>query len=195
MMNPTGSPDTAKESWPVTPVPADHRQGEYADQLITLNRMAHLLRDKRFKEGSIDFDREEPRFEIDEKGKPIRVYFKTAKDANKLVEEFMLLANRTVAESIGLEKKPKTLPYRIHDMPDINKLDNLAAMASRFGYRLTTVGKKEEVAKSLNQLLKDVHVNFDHVNQVGLMLTAPINIGNWWQNRLTFTGWPRNRRP
>lgn len=142
---------------PVTPVPADHRQGEYADQLITLNHMAHLLRDKRFKEGSIDFDREEPRFEIDEKGKPIRVYFKTAKDANKLVEEFMLLANRTVAESIGLEKKPKTLPYRIHDMPDINKLDNLAAMASRFGYRLTTVGKKEEVAKSLNQLLKDVH--------------------------------------
>ncbi len=142
---------------PVTPVPADHRQGEYADQLITLNRMAHLLRDKRFKEGSIAFDREEPRFEIDEKGKPIRVYFKTAKDANKLVEEFMLLANRTVAESIGLEKKPKTLPYRIHDMPDINKLDNLAAMASRFGYRLTTVGKKEEVAKSLNQLLKDVH--------------------------------------
>ena len=142
---------------PVTPVPADHRQGEYADQLITLNRMAHLLRDKRFKEGSIDFDREEPRFEIDEKGKPIRVYFKTAKDANKLVEEFMLLANRTVAESIGLERKPKTLPYRIHDMPDINKLDNLAAMASRFGYRLTTVGKKEEVAKSLNQLLKDVH--------------------------------------
>ena len=142
---------------PVTPVPADHRQGEYADQLITLNRMAHLLRDKRFKEGSIDFDREEPRFEIDEKGKPIRVYFKTAKDANKLVEEFMLLANRTVAESIGLEKKTKTLPYRIHDMPDINKLDNLAAMASRFGYRLTTVGKKEEVAKSLNQLLKDVH--------------------------------------
>lgn len=142
---------------PVTPVPADRRQGEYADQLITLNRMAHLLRDKRFKEGSIDFDREEPRFEIDEKGKPIRVYFKTAKDANKLVEEFMLLANRTVAESIGLEKKPKTLPYRIHDMPDINKLDNLAAMASRFGYRLTTVGKKEEVAKSLNQLLKDVH--------------------------------------
>lgn len=142
---------------PVTPVPADHRQGEYADQLITLNRMAHLLRDKRFKEGSIDFDREEPRFEIDEKGKPIRVYFKTAKDANKLVEEFMLLANRTVAESIGLEKKPKTLPYRIHDMPDINKLDDLAAMASRFGYRLTTVGKKEEVAKSLNQLLKDVH--------------------------------------
>lgn len=141
---------------PVTPVPEDHRQGEYANELITLNRMAHQLRDKRFQEGSIDFDREEPRFEIDEQGKPIRVYFKHAKDANKLVEEFMLLANKAVAESIGLAKKPKTLPYRIHDMPDINKLDNLAAMASRFGYQLTTQGKKEDVAKSLNKLLRDV---------------------------------------
>ena len=141
---------------PVTPVPADHRQGEYANELITLNRMAHHLRDQRFKEGSIDFDREEPRFEIDENGKPIRVYFKHAKDANKLVEEFMLLANKAVAESVGLDKKPKTLPYRIHDMPDINKLDNLAAMASRFGYQLTTQGKKEDVAQSLNKLLKDV---------------------------------------
>ena len=117
--------------------------------------MAHHLRDPRFQDGSIDFDREEPRFEIDEKGKPIRVYFKHAKDANKFVEEFMLLANKAVAESIGLAKKPKTLPYRIHDMPDINKLDNLAAWASRFGYHLTTwQGKKEDVAKSLNKLLR-----------------------------------------
>ena len=144
---------------PVTPVPADHRQGEYADELIILNRMAHQLRDRRFKDGSIDFDREEPRFEIDEQGKPIRVYFKHAKDANKLVEEFMLLANKKVAESIGLEKKPKVLPYRIHDMPDINKLDNLAGMASRFGFQLLTQGKKEDVAQSLNKLLKEVQGN------------------------------------
>ena len=151
---------------PVTPVPADHRQGEYADLLITLNRMAHQLRDKRFKEGSIDFDREEPRFEIDEQGKPIRVYFKHAKDANKLVEEFMLLANKAVAESVGApdgksenSKSHKTLPYRIHDMPDINKLDNLAGMASRFGFQLLTQGKKEDVAHSLNKLLKDVQGN------------------------------------
>ena len=151
---------------PVTPVPADHRQGEYADLLITLNRMAHQLRDKRFKEGSIDFDREEPRFEIDEQGKPIRVYFKHAKDANKLVEEFMLLANRAVAESVGApdgksenSKSHMTLPYRIHDMPDINKLDNLAGMASRFGFQLLTQGKKEDVAHSLNKLLKDVQGN------------------------------------
>ena len=144
---------------PVTPVPDDHRKGEYADQLITLNRMAHKLRDERFKEGAINFDREEVRFEINPDGKPIRVYFKNAKDANKLVEEFMLLANRTVAESVGKVKKgqtPKTLPYRIHDMPDPNKLDNLASMASRFGFHLVTQGKKTDVAQSLNKLLGDV---------------------------------------
>ncbi len=147
---------------PVTPVPADHRKGEYADLLITLNRMAHKLRDERFVEGAINFDREEPRFEIDEKGKPIRVYFKNAKDANKLVEEFMLLANRTVAESVGVVKKgqtPKTLPYRIHEQPDPNKLDNLANMASRFGFHVTTQGKNADVAKSINKLLRDVRGN------------------------------------
>ena len=144
---------------PVTPVPDDHRKGEYADQLITLNRMAHKLRDQRFKDGAINFDREEVRFEIAPDGKPIRVYFKNAKDANKLIEEFMLLANRTVAESIGKVKKgqtPKTLPYRIHDMPDPNKLDNLASMASRFGFHLVTQGRKTDVAQSLNKLLGDV---------------------------------------
>ena len=144
---------------PVTPVPDDHRTGEYADLLITLNRMAHKLRDARFKDGAINFDREEVRFEINPDGKPIRVYFKNAKDANKLIEEFMLLANRTVAESIGKVKKgqtPKTLPYRIHDMPDPNKLDNLASMASRFGFHLVTQGKKTDVAQSLNKLLGDV---------------------------------------
>lgn len=158
-------------SLPLTPVPDDHRKGEYADQLITLNRMAHKLRDRRFEAGAVNFDREEPRFEIDEKGKPIRVYFKHAKDANKLVEEFMLLANRTVAESVGKTDHAKgkegksnstsawagkTLPYRIHDMPDINKLDNLAAMASRFGFRLMVQGSKQDVTKSLNKLLADV---------------------------------------
>ena len=147
---------------PATPVPADHRKGENADLLITLNRIAHRLRDQRFKDGAINFDREEVRFEIDKDGKPIRVYFKNAKDANKLVEEFMLLANRTVAESIGKVKKgekQKTLPYRVHDVPDANKLENLAAMASRFGFHLTTVGKKVDVAKSLNKLLHDVRGN------------------------------------
>jgi ribonuclease R len=100
------------------------------------------------------------RFEIDETGKPTSVYFKQAKDANKLVEEFMLLANRTVAESVGKVKKgaekPKTLPYRIHDMPDPNKLENLSQFVARFGLFLQTQGTKTAVAKSLNKLLADV---------------------------------------
>lgn len=132
---------------------------QFAEELITLNRLAKILRAARFKEGAINFDREEVRFEIDDKGKPLSVYFKQAKDANKLVEEFMLLANRTVAESIGKVgkgEKAKVLPYRIHDMPDPNKLENLAVMASRIGHVLITQGNRIEVAKSLNKLLRDV---------------------------------------
>lgn len=134
----------------------------FAEELIMLNSIAKKLRSARFKEGAINFDREEVRFEIDEKGKPLSVYFKRAKDANKLVEEFMLLANRTVAESVGKVKKGekvKTLPYRIHDLPDPDKLENLGQMASRLGYSLLTQGNKIEVAKSLNKLLKDVKGN------------------------------------
>lgn len=149
-------------SIPVTPVPEDKREGENVNELITLNRIAKVLRKKRMENGAINFDREEPRFEIDEKGKPIRVYFKNAKDANKLVEEYMLLANRAVAESIGKVKKgekQKVLPYRIHDVPDSNKIENLGSIAARFGFHLITVGKKEDVAKSLNKLLVDVRGN------------------------------------
>ncbi len=130
-----------------------------ADDLVILNRLAKRLREVRFKQGAINFDREEVRFEIDEKGKPVSVYFKRAKDANKLVEEFMLLANRTVAESVGKVRrgeKAKTLPYRIHDMPDPGKLENLSSFVSRFGFFLQTQGTKTAVAKSLNRLLADV---------------------------------------
>jgi ribonuclease R len=133
---------------------------EDAQLLIALNRLAKKLRAARFKHGAINFDREEVRFEIDETGKPLSVYFKQAKDANKLVEEFMLLANRTVAESVGKVKKgaekPKTLPYRIHDMPDPNKLENLSTFVARFGLFLQTQGTKTAVAKSINRLLTDV---------------------------------------
>ena len=154
-----GLPPIDPATIPVTPVPDDHRKGENANQLLTLNRLAHKLRDERFKDGAINFDREEFRFEIDPQGKPIRVYFKHAKDANKLVEEFMLLANRTVAESIGKVKsneKAKTLPYRIHEQPDATKLDNLAHIAARFGFHIITQGKNADVAHSLNKLLYDV---------------------------------------
>jgi len=141
------------------PVAKDKRTGEYCHELITLNRMAHRLKSNRMYTGAIDFDREEVRFEIDEKGKPISVYFKVAKDANKLVEEFMLLANRTVAESVGKVekgKKAKVLPYRVHDLPDPGKLDNLAQFVNRFKYKIITQGTKTEVAKSINKLLIDV---------------------------------------
>ena len=133
--------------------------GEYKEEILTLNIIAKALREKRFTNGAINFDRYEVKFEIDEKGKPVSVYFKEAKDSNKLIEEFMLLANRTVAEKIGIvpkNKKPKVLPYRIHDLPDPEKLDNLAQFIARFGYRIRTSGAKTDVSKSINHLLDDI---------------------------------------
>ena len=109
--------------------------------------------------GAVDFDRVEVRFEIDEKGKPLSVYFKESKEANKLIEEFMLLANRTVAECIGKvpkNKKAKVFPYRIHDLPDPERLENLNWFVNRFGYKIRTSGSKSEVSKSLNKLLVEV---------------------------------------
>ena len=127
--------------------------------LLLLNRMAKELRRRRFAAGAVDFNRQEVRFHLDSEGRPTGVYFKVAKDANKLVEEFMLLANRTVAESIGNvgpEKKAKVLPYRIHDTPDPQKMVNLAQFVSKFGYKLRAVGSKEETVKGINKLLNDV---------------------------------------
>ena len=145
---------------PPAPPPAKGKtyQGEYATELIMLDRIAKKLRAARFKHGSVKFDREELRFDIDEKGKPTRCYFKIAKDANKLVEEFMLLANRTVAESVGKVakgKKPKTLPYRIHDQPDPTKLETLRQFVVKFGYKVKTDGTKGAITKSLNTLLDE----------------------------------------
>lgn len=143
----------------VTPGPDGRPVGEYATELIILNRLAKQLRAKRFANGAIGFDRAEVRFEIDEQGKPLSTYFKIAKDANKLVEEFMLLANRSVAEKIGRVpkgKKPKTFPYRIHDVPDPEKLEKLSAFIAKFGYKLRTEGSKRDISRSLNGLLTDV---------------------------------------
>ena len=133
-------------------------KGEYATELITLDALAKKLRATRFKNGSVKFDREELHFDIDEKGKPVKAYFKVSKDANKLIEEFMLLANKTVAESIGRVKKgvkAKTLPYRIHDQPDPQKLENLRQFVSKFGYKVKTSGTKGAITKSLNALMAD----------------------------------------
>lgn len=134
-------------------------EGEYAAELLLLNRLAKCLREKRFKNGSIGFDRPEVRFEVDEKGHPISTYVKVAKDANKLVEEFMLLANKSVATKMAVVpkgRKPKVFPYRIHDVPDPEKMEKLSAFIARFGYKIRTEGTKTEVSKSLNRLLDDV---------------------------------------
>ena len=131
-------------------------KGENAELLLKLNELAKKLREARFKNGSVKFDREELHFDIDETGKPIRAYFKVSKDANKLIEEFMLLANKTVAESIGRVKKgvkAKTLPYRIHDQPDPQKLENLREFVAKFGYKVKTAGTKGAITKSLNALM------------------------------------------
>ena len=135
-------------------------RGDFKNEILALDTIAKALREKRFAAGAINFDRVEVKFEIDEKGKPVSVYFKESKDANKLVEEFMLLANRTVAERMGKvpkNRKPKVFPYRIHDLPDPEKLDNLSQFISRFGYKIRTAGSKSDLSKSINRLLKEVH--------------------------------------
>ena len=143
---------------PAPKAPKGGYQGENADQLITLDRLAKQLRARRFKGGAVKFDREELHFDIDAQGKPTRCYFKRSRDANKLIEEFMLLANQTVAESIGKVKKgqkKKTLPYRIHDNPDPQKMETLRQFIVKFGYKVKTDGTKSAMARSLNKLMDD----------------------------------------
>ena len=132
---------------------------EYGWEICTLDRLAKLLRKKRFKDGSVMFDTEELHFDIDEKGHPIRCYFKRSKDANKLIEEFMLLANRTVAESVGHApkgKKPKVFPYRVHDNPDPEKMEALRKFIAPFGLKVKTDGTRKAMIKSINKLMTDV---------------------------------------
>lgn len=134
-------------------------KGDYADEILTLDRLAKILRKRRYDLGSVEFDREEVRFEIDKDGHPIDVFFKESKDSNKLIEEFMLLANRTVAAEIGVpkgKKKPKAFVYRIHDKPDVTRLTDLAAIARNFGYKIKTSGTAKEINKSINRMLADV---------------------------------------
>lgn len=137
---------------------ADGRRN-FPREICVLNELARQLRRRRYDAGALEFDRAEVRFEIDETGKPVSVYFKESKDANKLIEEFMLLANLTVAESIGKVakgKKAKSFVYRIHENPNPEKIGNLALIASRFGYKVATEGRAKEINKSVNRLLKDV---------------------------------------
>ena len=133
-------------------------EGDCKEAILAMDALAKKLRAKRFKDGAIAFERYEVKFEIDEFGKPLSVYFKESKDANKMIEEFMLLANRTVAEFVGKvpESHKKTFVYRIHDLPDPDKMENFAAFIRRFGYKLKTDGSKVEVSKGINHLLDEV---------------------------------------
>ena len=136
----------------------DGFKDQYGWEICTLDRLAKALRQRRFKAGSVKFDTEELHFDVDEKGHPTRCYYKVSKDANKLVEEFMLLANKTVAESVGKVKKgqkAKTFPYRIHENPDPQKLEVLRKFASKFGYKVKTDGTGGAIAKSLNKLMDE----------------------------------------
>ena len=134
-------------------------EGDCKEALLKLNALAQKLREKRFQNGAINFERYEVKFEIDEQGKPLSVYFKESKEANKLVEEYMLLANRTVAEFVGRPPKgktKKTFVYRIHELPDPEKMENFASFIRRFDYKLKTEGSKTEVSNDINHLLDKV---------------------------------------
>jgi ribonuclease R len=133
-------------------------EGDLSAEVLTLNELSVKLRELRFKAGSIAFDRVEIKFEIDEKGKPLSVYFKESKEANKLIEEFMLLANKRVAEFIGKIKgrqTAKTFVYRIHDRPDPGKLENFNNFIHKFGLGIQLVSPRA-ISRSMNNLLENI---------------------------------------
>jgi ribonuclease R len=136
----------------------EDKAGDYAAELLKLNALAYILRDRKFKNGAISFESTEVKFQLDEKGKPVGVYVKERKDAHKLIEDFMLLANKKVAEFIAKKGKGKqkyTFVYRSHDSPNLENLGNFALFAARFGYKINMKSDKD-IAKSLNFLMEDV---------------------------------------
>ncbi len=132
-------------------------EGKYSDEIAVLNGYAKKIRERRMRSGAIDFERQEVKFRLDEDSKPVSVYFKEQKEAHKLIEEFMLLANKAVAERVGKPKgkeKPKTFVYRIHDIPNPEKLSTLSTFVAKLGYKIKT-DTRNNIAKSFNNLLKD----------------------------------------
>ncbi len=135
-------------------------EGEYYTEISTLNTLAQAMRTKRFAAGAIDFQQAEVHFRLDEKGKPLSVYFSESNESHQLIEEFMLLANRTVAEKIGRKapgNNPKTFVYRIHDQPDPEKLAMLSKFVSKLGYKMRSGSGRTTSAAAMNNLLKEVH--------------------------------------
>ncbi|MDZ4795162.1 MAG: ribonuclease R [Bacteroidota bacterium] len=162
----------------------ENKMGMHAEEILILNDLAQKFRKKRFNNGAINFSSQEVRFKLDEKGNPIGIMIKESKEAHQLIEEFMLLANRTVAENISKIKvngKPLPFPYRTHDDPDEKKLLPFAAFAKKFGHKFDTTSP-DTIAASFNQLLKDVHGKPEqHVlEQLGIrtMAKAKYTTGN-----------------
>jgi ribonuclease R len=134
-------------------------EGEFVENIMTLHHFATILRDIRFRSGAINFGSEEVKFKLDENGKPIETYIKEQKEANHLIEEFMLLANKKVAELIGLPgkgKTPKTFVYRVHDEPNPEKLNTFVQFLKKLGYSLN-ISSHQTLAQSYNKLFRDIH--------------------------------------
>ena len=180
--------------------------GEYSEEITILNSMAKNFRKERFKNGAINFSSTEVKFKLDETGKPLGIIVKESKESHQLIEEFMLLANRTVAahvSKIKVNKKPIPFPYRIHDTPDDEKLKPFVAFARKFGYKFD-MKDTEAIAKSFNQLMLDVHGKPEqHVlEQLGIRTMAKAiytekNIGHYglgFENYCHFTS-PIRRYP
>jgi ribonuclease R len=137
----------------------EKEEGLHSNEILILNQLAQKFRKQRFKKGAINFSSQEVRFKLDEKGKPIGIIIKENKEAHQLIEEFMLLANRVVAEHVGkiiFNKKEIPFPYRVHDTPDEVKLLPFVAFAKKYGHTFDT-GTPEGIASSFNQMLQDVH--------------------------------------
>ncbi len=184
----------------------ENKEGLFSDEVLILNELAQKFRKKRFEKGAINFSSQEVRFKLDEKGDPIGIMIKESKEAHQLVEEFMLLANRSVAENVSkikVDNKPVPFPYRIHDEPDEEKLIPFAAFAQKYGHKFDA-SSPETIAISFNQLLKDVTGKPEqHVlEQLGIRTMAKAkytieNIGHYglgFQNYCHFTS-PIRRYP
>jgi ribonuclease R len=136
----------------------ESKEGEYAEEIGVFNELATRLREERFRKGSINFETQEVRFKLDEQGRPLGIYIREMKEANKLIEDFMLLANRKVAEKIGKKRdnRPaKTFVYRVHDTPNPEKLETFVEFLKKLGYRMDLTSKKS-LAQSFNQLFKKI---------------------------------------
>jgi ribonuclease R len=184
----------------------EQEAGLYSDHLLVLNRLAQRFRKQRFKKGAINFSSVEVRFKLNEKGKPIGIVVKESKEAHQLVEEFMLLANRTVAEQVAklkVHKKPVPFPYRVHDTPDREKLQPFIEFAKKYGHHFDTK-TPQGIAASFNQMLADVQGRPEqHVlEQLGIRTMAKAiytteNIGHYglgFENYCHFTS-PIRRYP